>query len=107
MPKSGGPRPKAASWASQGFESENPCDLKLLEKYGQRVHHIGFISDDIQKTVSDLDKAGIPLTSKELSGPGNMPWLQWTCVPPKKAHGVLLEVATRYKVENGQWVEDY
>lgn len=93
--------------ALQFFESENPYDLKLLEKYGERVHHIAFTSDDIQKTVSDLDKAGIPLTSKELSGPGNMPWLKWTFVPPKKAHGVLIEVATRYKVENGQWVKDY
>ncbi|MBZ5703516.1 MAG: VOC family protein [Acidobacteriia bacterium] len=93
--------------ALQFFESENPYDLKLLEKYGERVHHIAFTSDDIRKTVSDLDQAGIPLTSKELSGPGNMPWLKWTFVPPKKAHGVLIEVATRYKVENGQWVKDY
>lgn len=93
--------------ALQFFESENPYDLKLLEKYGERVHHIAFTSDDLKKTVQDLDKAGIPLTSKELSGPGNMPWLKWTFVPPKKAHGVLIEVATRYKVENNQWVKDY
>lgn len=93
--------------ALQFFESENPYDLKLLEKYGERVHHIAFTSDDIKKTVQDLDKAGIPLTSKELSGPGNMPWLKWTFVPPKKTHGVLIEVATRYKVENNQWVKDY
>ena len=93
--------------ALQFFESENPSDLKLLEKYGERVHHIAFTSDDIGKTVQDLDKAGIPLTSKEVSGPGNMPWLKWTFVPPKKAHGVLIEVATRYKVENNQWVKDY
>ncbi len=93
--------------ALQFFESENPYDLKLLEKYGERVHHIAFTSDDIGKTVQDLDKAGIPLTSKEVSGPGNMPWLKWTFVLPKKAHGVLIEVATRYKVENNQWVKDY
>lgn len=93
--------------ALQFFESENPFDLKLLEKYGERVHHIAFTSDNIQQTVQDLDKAGIPLTSKEVSGPNDMPWLKWTFVPPKKAHGVLIEVATRYKVENGKWVKDY
>ena len=90
----------------QFFESENPFDLKLLEKYGERVHHIAFTSNEIEKTVEDLDRAGVPLTSKELSGPSNMPWLKWTFVPPKKAHGVLIEVARRYRVENGQWVAD-
>jgi methylmalonyl-CoA/ethylmalonyl-CoA epimerase len=92
--------------ALQFFESENPYDLKLLEKYGERVHHIAFTSNEIEKTVEDLDHAGVPLTSKELSGPSNMPWLKWTFVPPKKAHGVLIEVARRYRVENGQWVAD-
>jgi methylmalonyl-CoA/ethylmalonyl-CoA epimerase len=91
----------------QFFESENPFDLKLLEKHGERVHHLAFTSDNIQQTVADLDKAGIPLTSREVSGPDDMPWLKWTFVPPKKAHGVLIEVATRYKVENGRWVKDY
>lgn len=90
----------------QFFESENPADLKLLEKYGERVHHIAFTSNEIEKTVQDLDRAGIPLTSTELSGPSNMPWLKWTFIPPKKAHGVLIEVARRYRVENGQWVAD-
>jgi len=90
----------------QFFESENPSDLKLLEKYGERVHHIAFTSNEIEKTVQDLDRAGVPLTSTELSGPTNMPWLKWTFIPPKKAHGVLIEVARRYRVENGQWVAD-
>ena len=91
----------------QFFESENPNDLKLLEKYGERVHHIAFTTDDIVQTVTDLDKSGVPLTSKQITGPSNIPWLGWTFVPPKKAHGVLIEVATRYKVEQGQWVQDY
>jgi len=93
--------------ALQFFESENPYDLKLLEKYGERVHHIAFTSDDIKQTVEDLDKAGVPLTSKELSGPGHLPWLKWTFVPPKKAHGVLIEVATRYQVADGKWTKGY
>ncbi len=90
----------------QFFESENPNDLKLLEKYGERVHHIAFTSDEISKTVDELDKAGVPLTSKELSSPSNLPWLGWTFVPPRKAHGVLIEVAQRYKVQDGKWVKD-
>ncbi len=90
----------------QFFESENPNDQKLLEKYGERVHHIAFTSNEIEKTVEDLDKAGVPLTSKQLTSPSNMPWLRWTFVPPKKAHGVLIEVAQRYRVENHQWVKD-
>jgi methylmalonyl-CoA/ethylmalonyl-CoA epimerase len=90
----------------QFFESDNPYDQKLLEKYGERVHHIAFTSDDLNKTVDDLDKAGVPLTSKEVTGPAHLPWLKWTFVPPKKAHGVLIEVATRYKVDKGKWVLD-
>ncbi len=90
----------------QFFESENPYDQKLLEKHGERVHHLAFTSDDLNKTVEDLDKAGVPLTSKEVTGPTHLPWLKWTFVPPKKAHGVLIEVATRYKVDNDKWVLD-
>ncbi len=90
----------------QFFESENPADHKLLEKYGERVHHIAFTSDEIERTVEELDRAGVPLTSKQLTNPSTMPWLKWTFVPPKKAHGVLIEVARRYRVENGEWVPD-
>ena len=90
----------------QFFESDNPYDQKLLEKHGERVHHIAFTSDNLNQTVEDLDKAGVPLTSKEVTGPAHLPWLKWTFVPPKKAHGVLIEVATRYKVEEEKWVLD-
>lgn len=90
----------------QFFESDNPYDQKLLEKHGERVHHIAFTSDDLKQTVQDLDSAGVPLTSKEVTGPSHLPWLKWTFVPPRKAHGVLIEVATRYKVDQGKWVLD-
>jgi len=90
----------------QFFESENPYDQKLLEKHGERVHHLAFTSDDLPATVEALDQAGVPLTSKELTGPTHLPWLKWTFVPPKKAHGVLIEVATRYKVDDGKWALD-
>jgi methylmalonyl-CoA/ethylmalonyl-CoA epimerase len=90
----------------QFFESDNPYDRKLLEKHGERVHHIAFTSDNLNQTVEDLDKAGVPLTSKEVTGPTHLPWLKWTFVPPKKAHGVLIEVATRYKVDKDKWVLD-
>ncbi len=90
----------------QFFESDNPYDQKLLEKHGERVHHLAFTSDDLNQTVEDLDKVGVPLTSKEVTGPTHLPWLKWTFVPPKKAHGVLIEVATRYKVEDEKWVLD-
>lgn len=88
----------------QFFESENPADQKLLDKYGERVHHLAFTSSNIKQTVRDLEKAGIPLTSTELTNPSNIPWLKWTFIPPKKAHGVLIEVATRYKVEGDRWI---
>ena len=90
----------------QFFESDNPYDQKLLEKHGERVHQLAFTSDDLNKTVEDLDKAGVPLTSKEVTGPTHLPWLKWTFVPPKKAHGVLIEVDTRYKVDKDKWVLD-
>lgn len=90
----------------QFFESDNPNDQRLLEKHGERVHHIAFTSDDIENTVEALDKAGVPLTSKQLTNPSKIPWLKWTFVPPRKAHGVLIEVAQRYRVENGRWVKD-
>lgn len=90
----------------QFFESDNPYDQKLLEKHGERVHHIAFTSDDLKQTVQDLDSAGVPLTSKEVTGPSHLPWLKWTFVPPRKAHGVLIEVATRYKVDQDKWVLD-
>ena len=33
----------------QFFESDNPYDQKLLEKHGERVHHLAFTSDDLQQ----------------------------------------------------------
>ncbi len=90
----------------QFFESQHPADQRLLEKYGERVHHLAFTTSDLAQTIEDLQKAGIPLTSAEPTGPPNIPWLKWVFVPPRKAHGVLIEVATRYRVEGDRWVPD-
>lgn len=94
--------PKGASL--QFLESEHPADQRFLARHGDRVHHLSFSSSNIRRTVENLEEAGIPLTKKDLANASNMPWLKWTFVPPDKAHGVLVEVSTRYSVEDDHWI---
>ena len=90
----------------QLLESQVPNDQKLLEKRGECVHHLAFCSTDVEETVKQLADSKIPLTSQRLSGSPDKPWLKWTFVHPRKAHGVLVEVSQQYKVENGDWVKE-
>lgn len=92
----------------QLFTSHTPGGFlrKRLEKRGEGVHHVAFTTTDLDATVKDLKEKGVPLLCEPV-GPENNPWLRWTFVPQDKAHGVLVEVATRYKVENGRWVPDF
>ena len=76
---------------------------KVLEKRGEFVHHIAFLSDDFSHTVEECREAGLPLVLDENSSPASMPWLQWNFIPETKAHGVLIELATRYQAVGDRW----
>jgi methylmalonyl-CoA/ethylmalonyl-CoA epimerase len=76
---------------------------KVLAKRGEFVHHIAFLSEDFGHTVEQCRAAGLPIVLDENSGPDTMPWLHWNFVPEAKAHGVLIELATRYQAIDGRW----
>lgn len=76
---------------------------KVLAKRGEFVHHIAFLSDDFGHTIEECSKAGLPLVLDKASAPDTMPWLAWNFIPEDKAHGVLVEVATRYLAAGDRW----
>lgn len=77
---------------------------KILDKRGEIVHHVAFLSSDVETTVGELRAAGVPLVQEQNTSPDTMPWLKWNFVPPDYAHGILVEVAQRYRVEGEEWV---
>lgn len=82
---------------------ENTWVHKVLAKRGEFVHHIAFISDDFGHTVEQCREAGLPILLDENSGPDTMPWLGWNFIGEDKAHGVLIELATRYLAVGERW----
>jgi methylmalonyl-CoA/ethylmalonyl-CoA epimerase len=76
---------------------------KVLKKRGEFVHHIAFLSDDFGHTVEQCREAGLPIVLDENSGPDTMPWLGWNFINEQKAHGVLIELATRYQPIGDRW----
>lgn len=82
---------------------ENTWVHKVLAKRGEFVHHIAFISDDFGHTVEECREAGLPIVLDENSGPDTMPWLSWNFIGEEKAHGVLIELATRYLAVGDRW----
>lgn len=103
-------------WAT--FQNPNPegCSIqlwapgapdtwvhKVLAKRGEFVHHIAFVSDDFGHTVEQCRRAGLPVLLDENSGPDTMPWLAWNFIGEQKAHGVLIELATRYQAVGDRW----
>jgi len=76
---------------------------KVLAKRGEFVHHIAFLSDDFGHTVEQCREAGLPILLAENSGPDTMPWLGWNFIGEQKAHGVLVELATRYQTVGDRW----
>ena len=76
---------------------------KVLAKRGEFVHHIAFLSDDFGHTVEQCREAGLPVLLDENSGPDTMPWLAWNFIGEEKAHGVLIELATRYQAIGDKW----
>lgn len=77
---------------------------KVLNKRGEFVHHIAFLSDDFGHTMSECRSAGLPIVLDEDSNPDTMPWLKWNFIPESKTHGVLIELATRYQAGDGAWL---
>jgi methylmalonyl-CoA/ethylmalonyl-CoA epimerase len=77
---------------------------RILEKRGEIVHHVAFLSSDVDTTVDELRAADIPVLQEENTAPDTMPWLKWNFIPPDYVGGVLIEVAQRYNVEGDQWV---
>jgi methylmalonyl-CoA/ethylmalonyl-CoA epimerase len=76
---------------------------KVLAKRGEFVHHIAFLSDDFGHTVEQCRAAGLPVVLDDNSGPDTMPWLAWNFIAESKAHGVLIELATRYQAVDDKW----
>lgn len=104
-------------WATFVSEKPNGCQMQLFEpltkdgflskilaKRGEIVHHLAFLSSNVDETVGELRAADVPLVQEEQTSPDSMPWLKWNFVPPDYAHGILIEVAQRYRVEGEQWV---
>jgi len=77
---------------------------KVLDKRGEIVHHVAFLSSDVETTVQQLRDADVPMVQEENTSPDTMPWLKWNFVPPEYVGGVLIEVAQRYDVDGDQWV---
>ena len=84
--------------ASEGFLK------KILGKRGEHVHHVAFLSSNVDATVDELREAEHPARAGGEHGADTLPWLKWNFVPPDYAGGVLIEVAQRYNVEGDQWV---
>lgn len=76
---------------------------KVLAKRGEFVHHIAFLSDNFGHTVQQCREAGLPIVLDENSGPDTMDWLKWNFISEQKAHGVLIELATRYLPVGDRW----
>ena len=77
---------------------------KVLAKKGEYVHHIAFCSDNFDKMIDDCRDAEIPLVLDEPSNPNTQPWLKWNFISPEKAHGPLIELATRYLAGGENWL---
>lgn len=101
-------------WAT--FNNENGCSIqlfspggeggflnKILAKRGEMVHHIAFLSSDVDATVQELRDKDVPILQDEQTAPDTYPWLRWNFVPNDYTGGVLLEVAQRYQVTDGKW----
>lgn len=98
------PDPEGVSiqiWASR---DKDGWVQKMLTKRGEFVHHIAFLSDDFGHTVDECRKAGLPVIQGEDGYPDTMPWLRWNFISPEKAHGPLIELATRYLAVCDKWM---
>jgi methylmalonyl-CoA/ethylmalonyl-CoA epimerase len=95
--KPGGTAIQLFSPAGEGFLT------KVLGKRGEIVHHVAFLSSDVDTTVAELREKGLPILQDEQTGPDTYPWLRWNFVSNEWSGGVLIEVAQRYQVTDNQW----
>ncbi len=96
--------PKGCSIQLFETRSEDGFLKKVLDRRGEHVHHVAFLSSNVEETVDQLREAEVPIVQEENTAPDSMPWLKWNFVPPDYAGGVLIEVAQRYAVEGDTWV---
>jgi methylmalonyl-CoA epimerase len=75
----------------QPLNPESPL-YKRLEKHGEHIHHLGFTSSHLEKTVQQLKDKKVALSSEELVVNVDNPGTRWTWILPKYAHGALIEV---------------
>ena len=79
----GGERMKWATFVNPGgcaiqlFEPASEGFLKkILDRRGEHVHHVAFLSSNVDVTVDQLREADIPLVQEEHTAPDTMPWLE-------------------------------
>ncbi len=66
---------------------------KFLEKKGEGIHHIGYLSDDIENQLEQAEKNGCALINPEpVEGAGGK---RIAFLHPKSTHGVLTEICAK------------
>lgn len=98
------PDPTGLSIQIWACPDPNSWVKKMLDKRGEFVHHVAFCSDNFGHTVAECRKAGLPVLQAEDGYPDTMPWLRWNFISPEKAHGPLIELATRYQAVGENWL---
>jgi methylmalonyl-CoA/ethylmalonyl-CoA epimerase len=95
---------KPGGTAIQLFSPDGEGFLKkVLAKRGEIVHHVAFLSSNVDETVAELREKGLPMLQDEQTGPDSYPWLRWNFVSNDWSGGVLIEVAQRYQVVDEKW----
>ena len=90
----------------QLIQSENPKDQERLRTHGEGIHHLEFCAPDVREVQKQLQSANIPVVSEKTFVSQSIPWQEFVLVSPKKTHGVLVKIATQYRVMNGKWTPD-
>jgi methylmalonyl-CoA/ethylmalonyl-CoA epimerase len=98
------PDPTGVSIQLWAPSDESSWVHRMLEKRGEFVHHIAFLSDDFDTTMQEVRTAGLPVLLDEDSSPDTMPFVKWNFIPESKTNGVLIELATRYQAGEGIWL---
>ncbi len=62
---------------------------RFLERYGERLHHITFKTEDIHSAIEDLERRGYQLVDVNV---GNADWKE-AFLRPSMAHGTLIQIA--------------
>jgi methylmalonyl-CoA/ethylmalonyl-CoA epimerase len=86
------------------------CDIQLLqpldpgsplyrrlEKHGEGLHHIAFVSSQLEDTFEQLKAKGVALHGDQFVSDADAPETRWAWIMPGYAHGVLIEVMDEYK----------